>query len=74
MTIKPFGSFLVCIKMMNFSDEIKATKISSRLNKGNKDLTGQVGQAGQADVRGLTRTAAKCWRFHLLKIFARWAW
>jgi hypothetical protein len=27
-------------------DEIKATEISSRLNKGNKDLTGQVGQAG----------------------------
>ena len=27
-------------------DEIKAATISSRLNKGNKDLTGQVGQAG----------------------------
>ena len=26
-------------------DEIRATTISSRLNKGNKDLTGQVGQA-----------------------------
>ena len=26
-------------------DEIKATKISSRLNKDNKDLTGQVRQA-----------------------------
>jgi hypothetical protein len=27
-------------------DEIKATKISSRWNKGNKDSIGQVGQAG----------------------------
>ena len=32
-------------------DEIRATKISSRLNKGNKDLTGQVGQVGQADLK-----------------------
>jgi len=28
-------------------DKIRATKISSRLNKGNKDLTGQVGQADE---------------------------
>jgi len=28
-------------------DEIRTTKISSRLNKAKKGLTGQVGQAGQ---------------------------
>jgi hypothetical protein len=32
---------------MGHPDEIRATKISSRLNKGNKDLTGQVGQADE---------------------------
>ena len=32
-------------KKFGHPDEIRATKISSRLNKGNKDLTGQVGQA-----------------------------
>jgi hypothetical protein len=32
-------------------DEIKATKISSRWNKGNKDSIGQVGQAGKALVK-----------------------
>ena len=30
-------------------DEIRATEISSRLNKCKKGLTGQVGQAGQAE-------------------------
>ena len=34
-------------------DEISARKISSRLNKGNNDLTGQV---GQADPHGRTQT------------------
>jgi hypothetical protein len=33
-------------------DEIKATKISSRLNKGNNDLTGQVGQADEHGLAG----------------------
>jgi len=46
---------LRCSSKLN-PDEIKATKISSRLNNGNKDLTGQVGQAGQADTHGLTQT------------------
>ncbi len=32
-------------------DEIRATEISSRLNKCKKGLTGQVGQAGQAETR-----------------------
>jgi len=32
---------------MGHPDEIRRTKISSRLNKGNKDLTGQVGQADE---------------------------
>ena len=38
---------LVFFEELNWAgpDEIKTTKISSRLNKGNKDLTGQVGQA-----------------------------
>jgi len=39
-------------------DGIRATKIPSRLNKGNKDLTGQVGQAGQADTHRMTQTVA----------------
>ena len=41
-------------------DEIRATKISSRLNKGNKDLTGQVGQAGQAGFTGFGGSFFAC--------------
>ena len=48
-------SFELSIKKYFFShpDEIKARTISSRLNKGNKDLTGQV---GQADPHRMTQT------------------
>jgi hypothetical protein len=38
---------------MGHPDEIRATKISSRLNKGNKDLTGQVGQADKHKRNGI---------------------
>ena len=43
--IRSYG--LACaIERCPYPEEINAKKISSRLNKGNKDLTGQVGQAG----------------------------
>ena len=41
---------------MGHPDEIKATKISSRWNKGNKD---SIGQVGQADEHGWTRIRKK---------------
>jgi len=48
-------------------DEIRATKISSRLNRRRVSkrahLTGQVGQAGQADHHGYTQIIVCCMRF-----------
>ena len=37
------------LKILGHPDEIRATKISSRWNKGNKDSIGQVGQADPPD-------------------------
>ena len=45
-------------KNISHPDEIRTTEISSRLNKGNKDLTGQV---GQADTHRMTQTTKRSW-------------
>jgi len=55
---RPQLNALSCSLKFN-PDKIKATKISSRLNRRpiskRANLTGQVGQAGQADQHGYTQ-------------------